>query len=250
MKNAEAADHYIDLLIRTVLGLIYEDDSVCCGKSGEFEKNQRLEGRDWPVRAHSMIGMKRLENLRNCVSDVLKNDVPGDFIETGVWRGGACIVMRGILKAWGIANRTVWVADSFEGLPAPDTASYPDDAGLDFHTMPELAVSVEQVKANFEKYGLLDEQVKFLKGWFRDTLPDAPIGPLAILRLDGDLYESTMDALVHLYPKLSVGGWVIVDDYGCVPACAKAVGDFRKANGIEDNILEIDWTGVCWRRSK
>jgi len=116
--------------------------------------------------------------------------------------------------------------------------------------MQELAVTLEEVQANFQKYDLLDDQVKFLKGWFRDTLPVAPISRLAILRLDGDLYESTMDALVNLYPKLSVGGWVIVDDYGCVPACAKAISDFRMANGIEDEIREIDWTGVCWRRSK
>lgn len=250
MNNADAAEQYIDLLIRAVLGLIYEDGSVVCGTHGDFNETQRLEGKDWPKFAHSMVGMKRMENIRDCVMDVVSNGVPGDFIETGVWRGGSCIVMRGILKALGVKNRTVWVADSFAGLPPPDTATYPDDAGLEFHTMAELAVTLEQVQANFQKYGLLDGQVKFLKGWFRDTLPTAPIASLAILRLDGDLYESTMDGLVHLYPKLSVGGWVIVDDYGCVPACAKAVTDFRQSRGIEDSIREIDWTGVCWRRSK
>src|SRR5947207_3701850 len=139
MKNAEAGDHYTELLTRAVLGLIYEDGSLCCGNHGDFEQVQRMEGRDWPVRAHSMIGLKRMENLRNCITNVLDNGVPGDFIETGVWRGGSCIVMRGILKARNITDRTVWVADSFEGLPAPDTANYPDDAGLDYHTMPELA---------------------------------------------------------------------------------------------------------------
>jgi O-methyltransferase len=90
------------------------------------------------------------------------------------------------------------------------------------HKARELAVSLEQVKANFDRYGLLDDQVRFLKGWFRDTLPVAPIERLAVLRLDGDMYESPMDTLVNLYPKLSEGGYVIVDDYGAIPACRQA----------------------------
>src|SRR5207244_9250758 len=106
-----------------------------------------------------------------------------------------------------------------------------------------------QVKANFDRYGLLDHQVRFLKGWFRDTLPGAPIEKLAVLRLDGDMYESTMDALTNLYPKLAVGGYLIVDDDGYAPACRQAVQDYRQAHGIKEKILEIDWTGVYWHRT-
>ena len=114
--------------------------------------------------------------------------------------------------------------------------------------MPELAVSLEQVQANFARYGLLDEQVRFLPGWFRDTLPTAPIRRLALLRLDGDLYESTWIALESLYPKLSPGGFAIVDDYGAIPACRAAVDEFRAAERITESLIEIDWTGVYWRR--
>lgn len=110
-------------------------------------------------------------------------------------------------------------------------------------------MSVDEVKSNFSRYELLDEQVCFLKGWFRDTLPSAPIEQLAVIRLDGDMYESTMDALNNLYPKLSVGGYLIVDDYGTIPACAQAVTDYRHAHGITDEIHVIDWTGVYWKRS-
>ncbi|RPH80243.1 MAG: hypothetical protein EHM80_05790, partial [Nitrospiraceae bacterium] len=85
-------------------------------------------------------------------------------------------------------------------------------------------------------------------GWFRDTLPTAPISQLAVLRLDGDLYESTMDALNALYPKVSPGGFVVVDDYG-LPTCRAAIDDFRRARGIIDPIHRIDWTGVFWQRS-
>ena len=123
-----------------------------------------------------MIGMKRLDNLQHCVEDTLARQVPGDLIETGVWRGGASIFMRGILRAHGVSDRTVWVADSFQGLPPPNPDAYPADAGDPLHTFDYLAVSLEDVKSHFERYGLLDDQVRFLKGWFRDTLPAAPIG--------------------------------------------------------------------------
>jgi len=209
----------------------------------------RDDGRDWPQLAHTMIGRKRMENLRFCVEDVLANDVPGDFIETGVWRGGACIFMRGILAARGVTDRRVWVADSFAGLPPPNAAKYPADARGKLYDCPELAVPLETVKATFERYGLLDDNVRFLKGWFKDTLPSAPIERLAVARLDGDMYESTIDALTNLYPKLSPGGYLIVDDYGAVRACRRAVADYRAEYGIDDPIVAIDSSGVFWQKS-
>jgi O-methyltransferase len=213
-----------------------------------YDPEKRLVGKDWPSEAETMIGTHRLDNLHQCAEDVLARNVPGDFIETGVWRGGATIFMRGVLKAYGITNRNVWVADSFEGLPRPDADKYPADKGDKHWTHPELAVGVDMVRANFARFGLLDEQVKFLVGWFRDTLPTAPIDKLALIRLDGDLYESTMDGLTNLYPKLSPGGIIIIDDYGCVKACKAAVTDYRAEQGITDEIKEIDWTGVYWRK--
>jgi O-methyltransferase len=209
----------------------------------------RNEGKDWPYMAQTMVGSKRLDNLQFCVERVLADRVSGDLIETGVWRGGSTIFMRAILKAHEISDRCVWVADSFQGLPQPDAEKYPTDAGDPHHQFAYLAVSLEQVRTNFQRYGLLDDQVRFLKGWFKDTLPSAPIGRLAIIRLDGDMYESTMDGLVNLYPKLSPGGFLIVDDYGAVPACKKAVHDYREQHGIREEIHSIDWTGVYWRRS-
>jgi O-methyltransferase len=209
----------------------------------------RKNGTDWPPRAHTMIGLKRLDNLQFCIENVINDDIPGDFIETGVWRGGACIFMRAILKAYGDNTRTVWLADSFAGLPQPNAADYPADEGDSFYTHDVLAVSRDQVEDNFRRYDLLDDRVKFLVGWFKDTLPTAPLSRLAVLRLDGDLYESTIQALNALYDKLSPGGYVIVDDYQ-LATCAKAIHDFRKARGINDEIHDIDGMGVFWRRSK
>jgi hypothetical protein len=218
------------------------------GKLLTFSTENRVQGRIWPIVAHTMIGLKRLDNLQFCIEKAITNGVAGDLIETGVWRGGATIFMRAVLKAYGVTDRCVWVADSFEGLPRPDICKYPNDVGDTLHEARELAVSLEQVKENFDRYGLLDDQVRFLKGWFRDTLPVAPIERLAVLRLDGDMYESTMDALVNLYPKLAKGGYVIVDDYGAIPACRQAVQDYRSSNGIVEKMREIDWTGIFWQK--
>jgi O-methyltransferase len=214
----------------------------------EVTEETRKNGTIKPLHADTMIGMKRLNNIEYCVRDIIKNNVEGDLIELGVWRGGAVILMRALLKELNIVDRNVWVADSFEGLPEPDSVKYPADKG-DMHSKyEELAISDEDVKHNFEKYGLLDEQVKFLKGWFKDTLPTAPINKLALLRLDGDMYESTMDGLVNLYPKLSKGGYLIIDDWGAVSACKKATEDYRKQHSIAEEIIEIDWTGVYWKK--
>jgi O-methyltransferase len=208
----------------------------------------RSDGRDRPLDAETMVGLKRLDNLDHCIADVIDQGVPGDLIETGVWRGGSVIFMRAALKAHGDTERVVWVADSFRGLPKPDP-THPDDVEDKLWSQSTLSVPIEEVRENFARYGMLDQQVKFLPGWFSDTLPSAPIDRLSILRLDGDLYESTMTALRSLYPKLSVGGYVIVDDYYAVRGCRRAVDDFRAQLGIEDEMRQVDWTCVFWRRS-
>lgn len=186
--------------------------------------------RSYAMFADLMGSRERLDNVEMCVNDVLDNNVPGDFIETGVWRGGICIFMRAMLKERGITDRTVWVADSFDGLPEYD-GRYKEDAGDLSPTRDELAVSIDEVFNNFRKYNLLDEQVVFINGWFKDTLSTPEITKLAILRLDGDMYASTMDALEALYPKLSVGGYVIVDDWS-LPNCRKAVSDYVRKNNV------------------
>ena len=208
---------------------------------------QREIGLGWPINGYSMIGTKRLNNIQFCIENVVKNNVPGDFIETGVWRGGSCIFAKSLFNILD-KSRTVWVADSFEGLPKPNAELYPEDKGDDLFSLEQLRISKEQVQENFKRFNLLDDKVKFLKGWFKDTLPTAPIDQLAIIRLDGDMYESTMDGLVNLYHKLSAGGYIIIDDYGTIPACKKAVHDFRDKHGITEEILNIDGSGYFWQK--
>jgi hypothetical protein len=196
--------------------------------------------------AHTMIGRKRLDNLHACLDTIHSDHVPGDLIETGVWRGGATIFMCGWMMAHEIEDRLVWAADSFDGLPVP---RLPQDQGVDLskNTNPFLAVSRAEVEDLFRRYDLLDDRVRFLEGWFRDTLPTAPIERLALLRLDGDLYESTMDALKALYHKVSTGGFVIVDDYYTNPTCKAAIQDFRDSHGVDAPMIDIDSDALYWR---
>lgn len=213
-----------------------------------YDAKNRIDGRDHPLFAHTMVGLKRLENLQNCILSVLNNQVPGDLIETGVWRGGTVIFMKAVLMAMNDKKRIVWVADSFEGLPIPNPTDYPMDKDDMHHTINYLAVGIDEVKKNFEIYNLLDDKVKFLKGWFKDTLHRAPISELSILRLDGDMYESTMDSLTALYPKLSSGGFIIIDDYAAINSCRQAVTDYREKNNIQEKIEWADWSCIFWKK--
>jgi O-methyltransferase len=215
-------------------------------KTWESERLRAI-GRDWPSEAETMIGRVRLDHLQQCVERILKENTPGDLLEAGVWRGGACILMRAVLKAFGDRQRKVWLADSFEGMPK--YSKYSEDLG-DTHWKHNdvLSVSLSKVKAAFLRYGLLDDQVHFLPGWFHQTLPGAPVGSLALLRVDADMYGSTRDALEHLYPKLSPGGFLIVDDYGAVRGCRKAVDEYRQSRGIVTPVQTIDWTGIFWQK--
>lgn len=205
------------------------------------------EGNVWPLRAHTMIGRKRLNNIQELFENVQREGIEGDLMECGVWRGGATIFMRSLLEAYDIKNRTVWVADSFEGLPKPNAAVYPVDMNDKHNTFTFLAVGLEEVQNNFKAYGLLDNQVKFIKGFFKDSLPRCGVKKIAILRLDADMYEGTIQALEMLYDKVASGGYVIIDDYALTGA-HRAVNDFRRKNNIKASLVRIDWTGVYWKK--
>ncbi|MGH3721367.1 MAG: TylF/MycF family methyltransferase [Pseudonocardiaceae bacterium] len=245
------AQLYLELLKKVLTNVIYQDAPLSneVFRFAGYDQEARAVGMDWPTVAHTMVGRKRLDNVHQCLDQVLADGVAGDFIETGVWRGGVCIFMRAFLLAHGCTTRKVWVADSFQGIPTATGESHPFDREMSLRQHNDvLGVTLETAQGSFQRYDLLDDQVEFLLGWFKDTLPVAPIDRLAIIRLDGDLYESTMDALDNLYPKLSVGGFVIIDDY-FLPSCSEAVHDFRARFGIEDSILPVDGCGVYWRRT-
>jgi hypothetical protein len=209
-------------------------------EEGQDHYRERIFG--FPM---TMIGRKRLENVETCIQLILKDEIPGDFMETGVWRGGCTIFMNGLLEAYGVVDKTVWVADSFQGVPPP---GLPEDHGINLHLDSKLAVSLETVKENFRRFGLLNKRVRFLPGWFEDTMATAPVASLSLLRLDGDLYSSTIVVLENMYAKVEPGGFVIIDDYGALEPCRKAVTDFRNKHAITEPLEMVDWTGAFWRK--
>ena len=212
----------------------------------EERRLRRTNGVDWPLmQAQTMVGLRRLQNIQELLEDVIEKHIEGDVVETGVWRGGASIFMRAILKVNNINDKIVWLCDSFEGLPKPEPDKYPADSGDKHYTYDFLSVSQKTVEDNFIKYELLDEQVRFVKGYFEDTLWDIPAEKFCLLRLDGDMYSSTIISLEALYPRLSQGGYVVIDDFGLAP-CAEAVNDFRKANNINSKIIDVDGSGAYW----
>jgi O-methyltransferase/8-demethyl-8-(2,3-dimethoxy-alpha-L-rhamnosyl)tetracenomycin-C 4'-O-methyltransferase len=238
---------YLDLMRDSLIGRLNEDPALPAGKVEGYRHDFREQGWDWPSKAPSMIGARRMQNVRSECERVLGEGVPGDFMEAGIWRGGASMMMRAVLKAYGIADRRVFAADSFAGFPTPAASS--PDFGFELVGHPDFAIPLHEVKAAFARYGLLDEQVVFLEGLFKDTLPGAPVEALAVLRLDGDMYESTRDCLEHLYHKLSPGGALIVDDYFLFETQRQAVDEFRAAHGIEEAIVQVDHFGGYWIKS-
>jgi hypothetical protein len=255
MTEQIAVDLYLDLLARSLTATLYDREP---NHDSEHTKSFVLAFTKhyFHGSAVTMLPRARLDNIRFCISRILADNIQGDLIETGVWRGGGCIFMRGRLKALGHPERTVWVADSFEGLPEPNRDRTKE---RDFYhssimqkAYQKMAAGEAEVWQNFAAYGLLDENVQFLRGWFKDTLPSAPIEQLSLIRLDGDFFESTMDALNALYHKLSPGGFVIIDDYGedIWTDCRAAVDQFRTDHRISEPLLRVDSKCFYWRKSR
>jgi len=269
-----SADLYLDLLKRTLTRVIVargqERQTINPGRSWLRVGNQlvqralrplgleivrliRTSPRDYVESGHAalnraedaetMLGILQLDQMQACIRDVVQRGTPGDLLEAGVWRGGMTIFMRAALQAYGDSTRRVWVADSFAGLPMPTDGS--DSFGW---RRGDMAVSLDEVRNNFARYGVLDDRVHFLKGFFSDTLPSAPIERLAVLRIDADLYDSTRDVLSALYPRVSRGGYVVIDDYSNLVDCRRAVDEYRDANGITESIVRIDTRAVYWQR--
>ena len=216
-------------------------------KQNPYDDAMRIKGLDWPLFGLTMVGQKRLENIQDLLIRAIHDDLPGDFVECGVWRGGASIFAKAVIEAYASRSRHVHLADSVEGLPR-STQARDDDS---WSRMDSLKVNKDEIAGSFRDLGLLDSGVRFHKGFFRYSMPrlraelETNEKQIAVLRMDGDMYESTMDILYNLYDLVPVGGCVIVDDW-IIPVCQQAITEFRKRNEVFDEIVPIDSTGMFW----
>ncbi len=219
--------------------------------TGDDQLLGRVEGKDWTLNGLSMIGLRRLGDLQQCVASVVRDEIEGDLIEAGTWRGGASILIRATLDSLGAADRTLWLADSFEGFPpagehdaAADQRLETQLGGTDF-----FAPGLGTVQSYFARFGL-STGVKFVPGFFEQTLRHLRDRRWSLVRVDADTYSATKAALEALYPGVACGGYVVLDDYfhPWLPECRRAVEDFRLEHGVREPIHQIDWNGGRWRR--
>ncbi len=251
---------YLDLLKLSLCDLAGSGTTSGVGEPGggvrwrelaADELDVRIEGRDWPRHGLTMCGLPKLDDLQRCVETIVRDEVPGDLIELGTWRGGASILMRATLNCLGAYDRTVWMADSFQGFPEHVPGSeraYSRTVEPFMSAFDYLVAPVEDVRASVARFGLADG-VRIVPGFFADTVGEIT-GQWALLRLDADTYDPTMLVLEHQYPSLSVGGFAVIDDYGALEECRVAVDRYRADHGITEPLEEVDWGCVRWRKER
>jgi len=204
------------------------------------------------VRPFTMVPEPSLVELGQQVAAVLAEGVPGDLVECGVWRGGAAFLMAGLLRAAGVTDRKVWLCDSFEGLPAPEPVDGP--AAGRYAGNPEspryfdnCRASLDEVRRGAGTLGVAD-RLEYVEGWFDRTLPSARerIGPIALLRIDGDWHSSVKACLDNLYDAVVDGGLVVLDDYYAWDGCAVALHEFLGARSLPHRIESLAVDGDAW----
>jgi len=256
---------YFDLLKKSITNFLYRDindwaeqmisasgnPSVCQDSSAcesEWDISQGASGFDGhsvPEEGHSVMRLGSLTHIQFIVEDVLTQGIPGDLLEAGCYRGGNSVLMRALLEDDDSGQRIVWVADSFQGIPLPisEKGKRVDETR---NWKSRYNVSQHFVESVFRRYGYLDQKTKFLPGFFNETLPSSGISHLAMIHIDVDAYDSTMDVLESMYPKLSVGGYVVIDDFH-LNAVRTAITEYRSKHKIVEPILPVpsDYVFSC-----
>jgi hypothetical protein len=203
---------------------------------------------------YSLVGSSGLEATYRAAKELLDENIEGCFVECGVAQGGCSALMATVAKA--DDRRITWLFDSFEGLPDPTERDFVDARGNTGENVRPLERGsclgtlqrVEDVL--FRHFGLRRSNVRMVQGWFQDTLPvhRDKLGPIAMLRLDGDWYESTKCCLENLFDRLSPGGYCIADDYGTFYGCRKAVDEFIQARGLTIQAFSDGRGGYLFRK--
>jgi hypothetical protein len=213
-----------------------------------------------PYASVAYSNLTTIQSTYDIARRVILEDVPGDLVECGVGAGAQIGVMGHAVREHD-ADKRVWAFDSYRGIPlaGPNDVDQPGIGAVDpnrplpsdlrdlLKSSGVAAHSLDSVQSNLRKWGLPLDRYTFVQGWFQDTVPVSDVGPIAFLRLDGDLYESTKVCLEHLFPKISPGGYLVVDDYAMV-GCRKAVDEYLAPHGLTMTPLDADVPEVHWCR--
>lgn len=239
---------YLDLIKRSVTNYAYLggdrafEDFRCVT---HYDLRQAAWKIDPLARPLSLLTKGQLDLIEKIAVALDQRGVPGDFIEAGIWRGGAVILMRALIDAYGMANRRVFAADSFAGIPRNERGrNDPVDLWKDRWVAP-----LDEVRQNIARFGLLDERIVFVQGFFADSLKTLSGERFSLIRLDSDSYDSVETSLEYLYPLLSKGGVVIIDDWH-LDGCKGAVVDYRSRYGIDDKIYVFDGNAYWTKRQE
>jgi O-methyltransferase len=214
----------------------------------EFEEIYHL------CKPYTMTGIERMFALYKAVEYIVKNNIEGDFVECGVWRGGSTMVMLKTLQKFNVTNRKVWLFDTYEGMSAPteddkDFTNLSADTQLkkskkDAESIIWAYATLDDVKNNINLTNYPSENIFYIKGKVEDTIPNNEyFKSCSLLRLDTDWYESTKIELEHFYPLLQKKGVMIIDDYGHWQGCKKAVDEYFENQQFFPLLQRIDYTG-------
>jgi O-methyltransferase/8-demethyl-8-(2,3-dimethoxy-alpha-L-rhamnosyl)tetracenomycin-C 4'-O-methyltransferase len=246
-SSAKCRQAYVDLIKRTITNYVYlgGQDSP---EQFRCVSHYDLAASKWKIdrlsKPMTLLTWNQLDLVEKAVIDVATNNVPGDLLEAGVWRGGVIMLMRALLDAHGIEDRNVVAADSFKGIPQNTRAvNDPVDQWAD-----RWVASLDEVKEGIARFGLLDDRIEFLPGFFEDTLGALKGRTFSVIRLDSDSYDSVETSLEYLYPLVPRGGFIIIDDWH-LPGCRMAVTAYREQLGIRDPIHEHDGNAF-WVKSQ
>ena len=205
------------------------------------------------VAPYTLTTPERIEALVNAIRYIEKHGIAGDIAECGVWRGGSIMTVIKVLLSFNSTERNIYLYDTFEGMSAPTDEDRSFDNVSASRQMEEESAEdqasvwcragLDEVRDRVLSLGYPEEKIHFIRGKVEETIPDTLPGPLALLRLDTDFYESTRHELQHLYPLLSHQGIMIVDDYGHWQGCRQAVDEYFATLGKPVFLNRIDYTG-------
>jgi O-methyltransferase len=200
------------------------------------------------VAPYTMTTPPRIHALARAVEYVVGARIPGAIVECGVWRGGSMMAVALTLLRAGVSDRELWLYDTYAGMTAPGDADvcYSGERASDLLVEKERAsevwayASLEEVRSAMRGTGYPESRIRFIEGPVEETVPKAMPDKIALLRLDTDWYQSTKHELVHLYPRLVVGGVLLLDDYGYWEGQRQAVDEYFAEQGITILLNRID----------